>query len=216
MVDGWRYYNHAMLTTGAPGDAVNLEPIHDGTIWKEKGYPLFARWISDYDCEGPTEWWYCLKDDEYRIDNINSKKRYRITRGRKCFEVRLINEVDYLEDIVNVQISAFKKYPTEYRPSLDRDRLREQIRTWSTQKHVVFGAFDREHSQLCGYALVNEYERYCYFVQQKVEPNCEKNEINAALVDGILQYYNLRIQNGYPIVDGQRNTVHETAFQTLL
>lgn len=74
MIKGWRYYNHAMLSTGAPQDEVNLKPLEDGTIWKQKGYPLFVRYVSDYDCGHPTEWWYCLKDSEYRIDTLNAKK----------------------------------------------------------------------------------------------------------------------------------------------
>ena len=215
-IEGWRYYNHAMIATGAPGEEANLEPLKNGDIWKGGKHVLFARWISDYDCDRPTQWWYCLKDNAYDITGLNSKKRYRITRGRKYFDVRVINENEMVQKLIDVEIKAFSEYPEEYRPNLNHDHLQKQIMNWDKNKHKVFGAFKSGTDELCGYSLINEFEKYCYFVQQKVDPDCEKNEINAALVDGILQYYDHRIQNGYPIVDGQRNLVHETAFQDYL
>lgn len=216
MIKGWRYYNHAMLSTGAPQDEVNLKPLEDGTIWKQKGYPLFVRYVSDYDCGHPTEWWYCLKDSEYRIDTLNAKKRYRITKGRKCFDVRPIDESKYYDAIIDVQIEAYSQYPEQYRPNLSKEELKNDIIKWSNQRHTLLGAFRISDGKLCGFSLVNEFERYCYFVQQKAIPECERDEINAALVDGVLTFYKDKIAPNYPIVDGQRNLVHETAFQEYL
>lgn len=216
MIEGWRYYKHAMLSTGAPQESVNLQPIKDGSIWKQKGYPLFARYISDYDCGYPTEWWYCLKDSEYRIDTLNAKKRYRITKGRKFFIVKPINEDDYLDEIVDVQIEAYTQYPKQYRPNISRIELESENKKWKKQSHTLFGAFRISDGKLCGFSLVNEFEHYCYFVQQKTKPESEKDEINAALVDGILSYYNERLNPDFPLVDGQRNLVHDTAFQEYL
>lgn len=215
-IEGWRYYNYAMIATGTPGVEANLEPIKNGQIWKGGKHVFFARWTSDYDCDYPTEWWYCLKDNTYDINSLNSKKRYRITRGRRFFDVRVIDEISMIQELIAVQIKAFSEYPKKNCPDSNPDYLRKQILDWDKNKHKVFGAFKAGTDELCGYSLVNEFEKYCYFVQQKVDPECEKNEINAALVDGILLHYDQRIQNGYPIVDGQRNLVHETAFQNYL
>ena len=215
--DGWWYYNHAMLPVGSPGCEVNLEPIKDGSIWKNRGgYVLFARWISDYDCGYPTEWWYCLKDDEYDIDKLNSKKRYRITRGRRYFDVKIVNPADYVRELMEITKKAYSEYSEEYRPNISEDVMIKTIHGWEDPQIRVFGAFSKETSELCGFSLVKEHEDYCFLVQQKVDPPCEKNEINAALVDGVVLYYEDRIQYGYPIVDGQRNVVHETGFQDYL
>ena len=216
IIEGWRYYNHAMVTTGAPGSPVNLKPIESGDIWKGEGYAFLARWVTDYDCGYPTEWWYCLKDNEYNIESLNSKKRYRITKGRRFFDVKTIDENEYINKLANIQIRAYSDYPEEYRPDLTSTKLELEIYSWSKQKHVVFGAFNRESGDLCGYSLINEYDKYYYFAQQKVDPMYEKDEINAALVDGIIRYYEDRIRKGVPLVDGQRNTIHDTGFQDYL
>jgi len=37
MIEGWKYYNHAVIPTTAPHEPVNLSPITDGKIWKVGG-----------------------------------------------------------------------------------------------------------------------------------------------------------------------------------
>jgi len=45
MIQGWKYYNHAMIPTTAPHENVILEPLNNGSIWKcgKARVPLFAR-----------------------------------------------------------------------------------------------------------------------------------------------------------------------------
>ena len=142
---GWGYYNHAMIPTTPPWVEANMEPITNKYIWKlsEKNHPLLARWVSDYDCGYNTEWWYCIKDDEYEIESLTAKKRYRVTKGRRCFDVKVIDETDLLENIIDVYILAYSSYPVEIRPSLNRERIKDEIDTWKKEKHVLFGAFKR-------------------------------------------------------------------------
>lgn len=33
-VEGWRYYNHAMVPTTAPHETPDMRPIESGAIWK--------------------------------------------------------------------------------------------------------------------------------------------------------------------------------------
>lgn len=216
MSSSWKYYNHSMRATGAPGELPDLQQLSNGSLWKHKGYPLFAIWTSDYDCSQETEWWYCIKDSKYDISSLNSKKRYRITRGRREFSTEIISAEKYLEEIVQIQISAYKKYPSKYRPSDNPEELKRQVLLWNKQSHRLFGAFSKETNELVGYALINEFDNYLYYVQQKVIPDFEKKEINAALVDAVLSYYDGLIAQGMVLVDGQRNIIHETAFQEYL
>lgn len=37
MIEGWRYYNHAMIPITAPHEKVNMKPVLDGSIWKYNG-----------------------------------------------------------------------------------------------------------------------------------------------------------------------------------
>ncbi len=36
-VEGWRYYNHAMIPTTAPHETPDTHPIESGAIWKAGG-----------------------------------------------------------------------------------------------------------------------------------------------------------------------------------
>lgn len=112
-------------------------------------------------------------------------------------------------------MKAFEAYPAEYRPQKTHRELIREVEEWRDER-IVFGVFCREDDRLCGYATVSEYNTYCILAQQKVIPEYEKMQINAALVDGVLLYYNERIKNGYKLVDGQRNVLHQTGFQDYL
>ena len=82
---------------------------------------------------------------------------------------------------------------------------------------VCIGAFDRESGILCGYSLLSKQsETYVDFKVMRTNPECEKNGINAALVEGILRYFDKFLINGGYICDGARSINHETAFQDYL
>ncbi len=36
-IDGWKYYNHAIIPTTAPHEEPNMIPINDGSIWRIGG-----------------------------------------------------------------------------------------------------------------------------------------------------------------------------------
>ena len=40
-VEGWKYYNHAMIPTTAPHETPNMHPIENGDIWKVGGVHSF-------------------------------------------------------------------------------------------------------------------------------------------------------------------------------
>lgn len=209
-ISGWRYYNHAAIPTTAPHEKVDVHPLSDKTIWKMDGNPYFARWTTDFDCGYETEWWYCIKDTPFDISKLNSKKRYEINKGKKYFDVRAIDPVEHVEDIIMIQQLAWANYPVAYRPELNPESLRKNIVKY--RNYRVFGAFSVESNYLSGYALITEYEDWANFATLKVIPECERLAINAAMVAAICEYYNDRLENGFYISDGERNIVHITAF----
>jgi len=70
---------------------------------------------------------------------------------------------------------------------------------------------------MAGYAfLTREHQNYIDFCVLKTKPEYERLSVNAALVAGILDYYNEFLSNGGYICDGSRSINHETAFQDYL
>ena len=103
-------------------------------------------------------------------------------------------------------------------------RLDIFIKKMKDRKLKLLGAFMREDApaeefrgRLCGYAYAEEKEDCIIFSTLKSIPSCEKYQINAALVDGFLEYYKEYLETeGKYICDGERNIRHETAFQNYL
>ena len=178
------------------------------------GTPLLARWTSDFDCGVETNWWYVIKDTPFDINALKAKRRYEINKGIKNFAVKEFDPENYADELYNVQISAYSAYPKKYRPSVDKQEFLSSVQHWD---YVCLGAFDRESDELCGYALLSkESEFYVAFKVMRTNPHCEKNGVNAALVEGILRHFNSFLTHGGYICDGERSINHETAFQDYL
>lgn len=215
-IDGWKYYNHAAIPTTAPHEEPNMAPINNGNIWKiGGGTPLLARWTTEFDCGYETNWWYVIKDTPFDISELKAKRRYEINKGIKNFDVKEIEPTNFFEELYNVQIAAYSAYPAKYRPSVNKQEFISSVQQWDC--YICFGAFDREREKLCGYALLSkERETHIGFNVMRTNPECEKNGVNAALVEGILRYLNSFLTHGGYICDGARSINHETAFQDYL
>lgn len=180
---------------------------------KSGGAPLLARWTTEYDCGYETNWWYVIKDTPFDISTLKAKRRYEINKGIKHFDVKEIEPQNYIDELCNVQITAYSAYPEKYRPSVIRNEFISSVKNeWDC--FVCIGAFDRASGKLCGYALLsNESKIHVDFKVMRTNPECEKNGINAALVEGVLRHFKLFLTNGGYICDGTRSINHETAFQ---
>ena len=214
-IAGWKYYNHAAIPTAAPHEAPDTSPVTDRSIWKIGAAPLLARWTTDFDCGCETNWWYVIKDTPFDINVLKAKRRYEINKGIKHFDIKEIIPSHYIEDLYRVYVAALSAYPEKYRPSVDQAEFTSFVHHWG--RYICFGAFDRVTETLCGYALLSkESEIYIDFTVMKSDPACEKNGVNAALVEGILRHFHSFLACGGYICDGTRSIHHETAFQDYL
>lgn len=213
-IEGWRYYNHAALPDTPPHVMVNEEPIKNGSIWDLSKSCYLARWITNFDCEEETNWWYILKDTPFEIEELKSKRRYEINKGKKNYRVEEIQPLDYKEEIYRVQVEAYSAYPEKYRPVVDKDILFEEMDRWDYYK--FYGAFSKQDNTLCGYAWLNRKGKYIYYAFHKVVPSAEKMGINASIVAAILEGHRADLSNGCYICDGSRSISHESHFQDYL
>ena len=215
-IQGWKYYNHAAVPTTSPHESPDIIPVENGSIWKiEGGTPLLARWTEDFDCGCETNWWYVIKDTPFDISELKAKRRYEINKGIKNFDVVKIDPLKYKEELYAVQVDAFSAYPEKYRPNVDKSLFTESINEWDSL--IIFGAFHRDLGEMCGYAMITpKGDGHMNFSVLKTKPAYEKDAVNAALVNGVLEYLNGFLENGGYLCDGTRSINHETAFQDYL
>ena len=146
-IDGWKYYNHAIVSDVAPLEEVNLRPIKDGSIWKINPKVVLVRWTSDWDCSTEIIFLYVIKDNDYDISSIKSKRRYKINKGRKNFTCKRIKSEEYMEKIYAVVKETFSAYLLKYRPDLNEQSFKMEVKTCGL--YSVFGAFNLDN-KLCG------------------------------------------------------------------
>lgn len=215
MIDGWRYYNHAVIPTCAPHEEPNMVPIKDGSIWKAfEGKPLLARWTSNWDSKEETNWWYIIKDTPLDISLLKAKRRYEINKGIKNFSTQRINPVDYADELFRITVAAWEEWPIKYRPKIEKESFEKLTEYW--QNFDIIAGFCRESGKMCSYAVLEDRGSYLEFSSLRSDPSYEGRGINAAMVFGILDYYAGRLKDGYYICDGARSVRHETFFQDYL
>jgi hypothetical protein len=213
-IKGWKYYNHAAIPTGAPHEDIDISPIENGSIWNIEGYPLLARWTSNFDCDYETGFWYVIKDVPFDISELKAKRRYEINKGNRNFDVVEINPIVYKQELYEVTVAAYQSWPAKYRPKVEKDTFIGNISEWNAYK--VYGAFYKENNQFCGYVLLFKEGKYINFSVQRTIPGYEKLAVNAALVYKILIDHDKFLSKGGYICDGARSINHETAFQDYL
>lgn len=218
-IDDWNYYNHAVISALEPHEVPDISCIKDGTVWRKWGRKaLLARWTTDYDCTYKTSWWYVIKDDQFDINSLKSSYRYKINKGKKYFNIKKIQPSDYCDDIYKVYKEAYESWPEKYRPSFSQEDARRFTSNLSAKSNIIcYGAFFRDNDELCGIIISAISKHHVDLYAQRVKPNYEKYQINAALVEYLLQDYRERLAEGnFYVCDGARAIKHETAFQDYL
>ena len=213
--NGWKYYKHAVVPDVAPDVNVDTSCIESGEVWKCKdGEVILARWTTDFDCGYETNWWYEIKDTVFDINSLPSKKRYKINRGHKHFDVRLIDPKEYKQDIYDVQVDAYKDYPAKYRPFVDKDKVYAIIdNDWKRANVKIYAAFEKESGRMAGYIQLDLSGNCIESIAQKAKPEFEKFQVNYAMLHKVIEDHNESISKGCYICVGARNIQHETAFQ---
>lgn len=216
MQNGWIEYNHMLIPAAPPHSEIDMTPIEDKSIWKNAGggYPVIARWTTEFDCGHDTEWWYVIKDSPFDISTLKAKRRYEINKGLRYFEVKRIEPDQYTEELLAVQIDAFSAWPEKYRPLVDAEKFKKDIGKW--RDFVVYGGFHKETGELAAYVLLSERPEVLEFNVLRSRPVYEREGINAAMVYAFINDYNTRLSNEFYILDGERAIRHETAFQDYL
>ena len=179
--------------------------------------PLFARWVSDFDCSEETEWWCIIKDTPFDIMSLKSNRRSLITRGLKRVDVKVIIPADYAEQMSNILVKEWKYYDDSYEEGNDRQKLTDDFKKL-TMKNLgnaeYLGAFLKDTNTMIGYAIYNLFDDWIEYSVVKTDPEYLNTQVNAALAYfGVERYMRPGIKY---IHGGWRTMIHESNYQEYL
>lgn len=220
MNNEWEYYNHALVPTLPPHIDPDISWMKDSDRWKEYAggkMPLFARWVSNFDCTEETEWWCIIKDTPFDIMSLKSNRRSLITRGLKRVDVKVIIPADYAEQMSNILVKEWKYYDDSYEEGNDRQKLTDDFKKL-TMKNLgnaeYLGAFLKDTNTMIGYAIYNLFDDWIEYSVVKTDPEYLNTQVNAALAYfGVERYMRPGIKY---IHGGWRTMIHESNYQEYL
>ena len=220
MNNEWEYYNHALVPTLPPHIGPDISWMKDSAKWKEYAggkMPLFARWVSDFDCPEETEWWCIIKDTPFDIMSLKSNRRSLITRGLKRVDVKVIIPADYAEQMSNILVKEWKYYDDSYEEGNDRQKLTDDFKKMTTENlgnAEYLGAFLKDTDTMIGYAIYNLFDDWIEYSVVKTDPEYLNTQVNAALAYfGVERYMRPGIKY---IHGGWRTMIHESNYQEYL
>ena len=220
MNNEWEYYNHALVPTLPPHMDPDTSWMKDSTKWKEYAggkTPLFARWVSDFDCSEETQWWCIIKDTPFDIMSLKSNRRSLITRGLKRVDVKVIVPADYADQMANILIKEWKHYDDSYEEGNDRREQTEEFKKLTRENlgnSEYLGAFLKDTDTMIGYAIYNLFDDWIEYSVVKTDPEYLNTQVNAALAYfGVERYMRPGIKY---IHGGWRTMIHESNYQEYL
>ncbi len=212
MDEEWEYYNHALIPTTAPDVIPDTSWMKDNRKWKELAggrHPLFARWVTDFDCQEETEWWYIIRNAPFELDDLEKKSQKHIKQAlRKCI-CRRINASECVEDLYRVYEEAYIRYKNADNKVTYEQFVKECLNIDENMEY--WGGYDLS-DRMVGYVIVIVHENYAETSTAKFSTPYMNLRVSDALYYTILEYY-LNQKGKRYISSGQRSINHVTNTQ---
>lgn len=209
---GWIYYNHAVITTTAPHEEPNLQPLKDGSVWNIKSpngkKPLLVRYTSDFDCGIETGFWFVVKDAPFVLEELSKKYQKCVLKALERCEVRLIDAVSEFENIYEVYEAAVNNYQ-----NVDNKISKESMRQGVENDGLEYwGAYDKITGEMAGWMSCSNNGDWTETISAKYHPERLSSRPSDAIHYTVLNHYLNELGQKY-ISSGSRNLNHKTNVQ---
>lgn len=204
----WKKYNGALIPIRPPHINSNIENI---SLLIKLENAFLARWVTEFDDEVATEFWYVICDKSLEINDYSLNTRSKIRRGLKNCQVMKITKQVIIKNAYEVYKHAFLKYTTHstYKNEINFIKEIESLGTdWE-----FFGVYYQE--KLIAYCMCSLIDGTCNYSTIKFHPKYLKYYPSYALFYIMNRYYLSERKLQY-VNDGARNLVHKTNVQEFL
>jgi len=207
----WKHYHGALLPQDAPHIKIELTKEEEQELLKlSKAY--FLRYVSDWDKEEQSQFWYVVKDDFGGIEELSSNTRSKVRRGLKHCMVKKVNQKVIANEGYEVYRHAFKNYNTYMEP-VERKTFMKMI---LDANHCDFWAvYTKDEDKMIAYSQNIIENNSINYSTIKFHPEYLKRYPSYALFFEMNQYY-LNEKNFLYVNDGARSISHDTNIQTFL
>ncbi|NDV82032.1 hypothetical protein [Bacteroides sp. 51] len=209
----WKIYQKALIPKSFPHE-VKILKNEVKVILKESGC-YFARYTTDFDYGKVGQWYFVVKDTSLDVNSMKSKHRSMVMKGIRSFDVKIIDPINFKEQLYFVLNESLSVYPEKYRKHYSKKQFDDIVDEWDKNNYDCFGAFDKETGELGGYALTCKDSKFAELLVVKTIPSLQRKQINAAIVCEICNVY--MGDGGVKMINaGERNIRHETNYQDYL
>ena len=107
----WRINHNAIIPLTMPHINHYIDENIARNILKEH-QELLIRWDDNFDQFDTSEWWYIIKDQPEKLENLSSNTRSKVRRGLRTFICEPCSMNVIVSEGYSVYLSAFRRYTT--------------------------------------------------------------------------------------------------------
>ena len=207
----WKYYHGALLPQSAPHIKIELTKEEETELLK-LSQAYFLRYVSDWDREEESQFWYVIKDDFGGIEELSSNTRSKVRRGLKQCIVKKVDQTVIANEGYDVYRQAFKNYNTYIKPT-DKEAFIKMIS--ASNKCDFWAVYKKDEDKMIAYSQNFIEENSVNYSTIKFHPEYLKLYPSYALFFTMNQYY-LNEKNFLYVNDGARSISHDTNIQDFL
>lgn len=207
----WKYYHGALLPQVAPHIKIELTDKEAKELLKLSN-AYFLRYVSDWDREEQSQFWYVIKDSFGRLEELSSNTRSKIRRGLKHCSVKKVTQEVIANEGYEVYRQAFKNYNTYIEPT-DRETFVQDILGF--RKCDFWAVYKKNEDKMIAYSQNFIEENSVNYSTIKFHPEYLKLYPSYALFFTMNQYC-LENKNFLYVNDGARSISHDTNIQIFL
>jgi len=215
----WKYYHGALIPDVAPHVKINLSRKDEKYLIKKSG-AYFLRYISNWDADCNTDFWYVVKDKEESIGQYNKKRRYEIKKGLKNCIVKKVNNIEIATNGFEVYKKALRSYGLESAAISKENFYKSTLKKVGCEYFAVYERLEsevenEERGGMIAYGQNKMEDGSVNYVTIKFHPEFMRLYSSYALLYTMNEYY-LNEKKYLYINDGARSISHDTNIQNFL
>lgn len=208
----WIRYQGALIPKAPPHEKFEISKLSAAFDVIRSGSAL-ARWTTGWNLDHETNFWFLVKDHFQPINELPSKIRWEINKGRGAFEASNISLDEFIEFAYEVYVDCFFDYETHI-SQLDKNEFYRSVvkNPGDHYSHDYWGVRQIESGRFIGYAIVKKYQDSADYSSVKIPRAFLTKYAGYSLFYELNKFYLSDLRLKY-VTDGSRNISHQTSIQ---